>query len=77
MGGRRWFRSALSFAATDCVSVSSRDVVAGKPVMNNDRAVAIDTLARTIWGEARGESQTGQEAVANVVVNRVRRRRAG
>ncbi|MCX4348345.1 MAG: cell wall hydrolase [Alphaproteobacteria bacterium] len=31
----------------------------------------IDALARTIWGEARGESISGQEAVASVIMNRV------
>lgn len=31
----------------------------------------IKNLAKTIWGEARGESPEGQEAVANVVMNRV------
>lgn len=31
----------------------------------------VDTLARTIWGEARGEPLRGQEAVAAVVMNRV------
>jgi N-acetylmuramoyl-L-alanine amidase len=31
----------------------------------------IDVLARTIWGEARGETLAGQEAVANVIMNRV------
>jgi N-acetylmuramoyl-L-alanine amidase len=35
-----------------------------------DRAKTQDTLARTIWGEARGETLTGMEAVANVVLNR-------
>ncbi|TAN54915.1 MAG: cell wall hydrolase, partial [Rhodospirillales bacterium] len=30
-----------------------------------------DVLARTIWGEARGESKAGREAVAAVVMNRV------
>lgn len=30
----------------------------------------IDILARTIWGEARGETLTGKEAVANVILNR-------
>lgn len=30
----------------------------------------IDILARTIWGEARGEGRTGMTAVANVVMNR-------
>lgn len=31
----------------------------------------IDTLARTIWGEARGEGVAGMEAVAAVIMNRV------
>lgn len=31
----------------------------------------VDILARTLWGEARGEGFTGQQAVANVVMNRV------
>jgi cell wall hydrolase len=30
----------------------------------------IDILARTIWGEARGEGLRGMQAVANVIVNR-------
>ena len=33
----------------------------------------IDLLARTIWGEARGEGQTGMQAVANVIMNRVKK----
>lgn len=36
----------------------------------------IDVLARTLWGEARGEQQpNGMEAVASVILNRVRARR--
>tara|TARA_R110002074_G_scaffold67298_1_gene158502 strand:- start:1681 stop:2238 length:558 start_codon:yes stop_codon:yes gene_type:complete len=31
-----------------------------------------DWLARTIWGEARGEGLVGMQAVANVIMNRVR-----
>lgn len=31
----------------------------------------LEILARTIWGEARGEGQLGMEAVAAVIVNRV------
>lgn len=31
----------------------------------------IDTLARTIWAEARGEGIAGMEAVASVIMNRV------
>lgn len=36
----------------------------------------IDTLARTIWGEARGEGAQGMQAVANVVMNRYRQSQA-
>lgn len=35
------------------------------------RAADIDLLARTIWGEARGETMEGRIAVANVIMNRV------
>ncbi|BAE51216.1 cell wall hydrolase [Paramagnetospirillum magneticum] len=31
----------------------------------------VDVVARTIWGEARGEGVTGMTAVANVIANRV------
>lgn len=34
---------------------------------------AVDILARTIWGEARGEGAEGMAAVAAVIVNRARR----
>lgn len=34
--------------------------------------LAIDILARTIWGEAKGLSQDAMEAIACVVLNRVR-----
>ncbi len=30
----------------------------------------LDTLARTLWGEARGEGYAGMQAVANVIMNR-------
>lgn len=40
------------------------------------RARAIDILARTVYGEARGELVAGKEAVAAVIMNRVRRARA-
>jgi len=35
------------------------------------RSQDIDTLARTIWAEARGEGVAGMEAVAAVIMNRV------
>ena len=46
----------------------------------NPQSQHVDILARTIWGEARGEGLTGQEAVACVVLNRLQkaqRRRDG
>jgi N-acetylmuramoyl-L-alanine amidase len=36
------------------------------------RKLEIDVLARTVWGEARGEGRAGMEAVACVVMNRAR-----
>ena len=35
------------------------------------RDMEVDVLARTIWGEARGEGDAGMAAVAAVVLNRV------
>lgn len=35
------------------------------------RDLTIDVLARTLWGEARGEGVAGMEAVACVILNRV------
>ena len=42
-----------------------------KVTTNNDEQV--DTLARTAWGEARGEGREGMQAVCNVVMNRVKK----
>lgn len=42
-----------------------------------DAGGAVDILARTIFGEARGELVRGKEAVAAVIVNRVSRARRG
>lgn len=36
---------------------------------------AVDILARTLYGEARGELVRGKEAIAAVIMNRVRRAR--
>lgn len=33
--------------------------------------IAVDVLARTLWGEGRSEGQRGMEAIASVVLNRV------
>ncbi len=43
--------------------------------VHEKRAREIDVLARTIYGEARGEPVRGKEAVAAIVLNRVRRAR--
>ncbi|MHC8508740.1 MAG: cell wall hydrolase [Rhodospirillales bacterium] len=42
---------------------------------SDDWRRAVDVLARTIYGEARGELVRGKEAVACVIINRVRRAR--
>jgi spore germination cell wall hydrolase CwlJ-like protein len=47
------------------------------PPAEPDPEAAVDALARTLWGEARGEPLAGIEAVASVVVNRVAEARAG
>jgi len=48
---------------------------AGAALARADAApdAAADVLARTLWGEARGEGRAGLEAVASVVLNRARR----
>lgn len=33
----------------------------------------IDTLARTLWGEARGEGYNGIQGVCNVILNRIKK----
>lgn len=42
---------------------------------HDDANPAIEVLARTIYGEARGEPVRGKEAVAAVVINRLRHAR--
>ncbi len=42
-----------------------------KDIQEFYRELEIDTLARTLWGEARGEGTEGMEAVACCVLNRV------
>ena len=39
------------------------------PVVSDDDS--LDTLARTLWGEARGEGAAGMAAVAAVIRNRI------
>lgn len=41
------------------------------PVSKPDPTDPVEILARTLWGEARGEDRQGREMVANVIMNRV------
>jgi hypothetical protein len=41
-------------------------------VVSQHDATAIDVMARTIWGEARGEGRAGMEAVASVICRRAK-----
>lgn len=43
------------------------------PTPETQRNREVDILARTLYGEARGESLSGKEAVACVILNRVKR----
>ena len=44
----------------------------GKMALTDD-AEQIDVMARTTWGEARGEGVSGMNAVLNVIMNRVKK----
>ncbi len=39
--------------------------------MSQNRDIDIDTLARTLWGEGRGEGLLGMEAICSVILNRL------
>lgn len=53
-------------------AVGGRDVPEDKKAEIFYRALELDVLARTLYGEARGEGAGGMQAVANVVMNRVK-----
>lgn len=55
----------------EAIALGSIGLIAAGAVWYIGRAGNIDILARTIWGEARGEDLRGRIAVANVVMNRV------
>ena len=61
-------------AIWDAAPVGDRPALASTPPASEDGALDAEvlTLARTLWGEARGEPRAGQEAVAGVIMNRVR-----
>lgn len=47
-------------------------VYRGSKQIMKDSDKEIDIMARTAWGEARGEGAVGMQAVLNVIMNRVR-----
>ncbi len=54
------------------IPVGGRDLPADKDMHDFYRKLEIDVLARTVWGEARGEGTVGMQAVACVILNRVK-----
>ena len=48
--------------------LSNKDSPQAKKLYQN---LELDVMARTVWGEARGEGITGMQAVASVILNRV------
>jgi spore germination cell wall hydrolase CwlJ-like protein len=46
-------------------------MIAAVAIVADYMATEVDTLARTLWGEARGEGEAGMIAVAAVIRNRV------
>ena len=52
--------------------LAPRPLHRGGRVLSGTRAQHVDNLARTLWGEARGEGRAGMEAVASVIMERVR-----
>lgn len=51
-------------------AVGGRDLPARADAEDFYRELEIDVLARTLWGEARGEGTEGMQAVASVILNR-------
>jgi N-acetylmuramoyl-L-alanine amidase len=52
-------------------AVGGTDMPENKDAAAFYQQLEIDTLARTLWGEARGEGTDGMQAVAHVILNRV------
>jgi N-acetylmuramoyl-L-alanine amidase len=44
--------------------------MSAEPTPVDQAAIDLDTMARTLWAEARGEGREGMEAVAAVIMNR-------
>lgn len=46
---------------------------AARAAAYGDHAFTLDVMARTLWGEARGEGRAGMRAVASTILNRAAR----
>ena len=55
------------------IALDSASLSEDKTMHDFYRELETDVLARTLWGEARGEGPQGMKAVAAVILNRVRR----
>lgn len=52
------------------IALGGKDAPKNKEAENFYKELEVDVLARTLWGEARGEGVAGMEAVACVILNR-------
>ncbi|MHC8493632.1 cell wall hydrolase [Thalassospira sp. SM2505] len=72
-------KDALLLVSAGGLAFAAYQVAKGKPVTSIDFTNAgqisqeVDVIARTIWGEARGEGERGMQAVANVIMNRAKK----
>jgi N-acetylmuramoyl-L-alanine amidase len=65
-------RTAGRASAPPAAETPATAATAPIPGGAGSRSRDVDILARTIWGEARGEGQLGREGVAAVVLNRLK-----
>lgn len=73
-----WFKDLITKNSNLTKSETSTTYTNTLTVADIDPQVSeydLDIMARTIWGEARSEGYQGMQAVANVIMNRVRSRR--
>lgn len=68
--GLDWPRDATAPPSPSPQPPPPSQITVPTSVIGNDSGLAEDTLARTLWGEARGEPLAGIRAVAAVVMNR-------
>lgn len=72
-------RDALLLIGAGGLAYAAYQVAKGSPISEIDFSSAgtisqeVDVVARTIWGEARGEGERGMHAVANVIINRAKK----